>query len=250
MSDKRSKRNTTKNDKNNKKGSKNRTFRTLRLENNAEILAKTTYIKDTKCFKINDIDIDKIRVSDKKLYHKEHNSYKYYVLYEHDDEYIPLKIILRDVVGYYNDYKDNGKTMNFKVDDDSLGKIIDIFEYIEEKLKIDLNNFAYESKGEEYLKTKVSDEACFRKDKDKEINAIPNKNTKYNCRVLLQIQSVYYSMENKNIKYCPQVLIEQCGYRVFSNDKLIDPEHIFTNSEPDDSDESEEEFNENNVCDK
>ena len=99
-----------------------------------------------KCFRINDIDINKIRVPDKKLYNKEHKNY--YVFYEHDDKYILLKIILRDVVGYYNDYKDNGKTINSKFDDDSLDKIINIFEYIEEKLKIDLNNFTYESKGE------------------------------------------------------------------------------------------------------
>ena len=43
----------------------------------------------------------------------------------------------------YNDYKDNGKTMNFKLDDDSLGKIYDIFWHIEEKLKIDLSDFTY-----------------------------------------------------------------------------------------------------------
>ena len=58
------------------------------------------------------------------------------------------------MVGYYNDYKDNSKTINFKLDDDSFSKIIDIFDNIEEKLKIDLNNFTYESKGEEYLKKK------------------------------------------------------------------------------------------------
>ena len=57
------------------------------------------------------------------------------MFYEHNDKYIPLKIILIDVVGYYNGYKDNGKTMNFKLDDNSLHKIIDIFYYIEEKLK-------------------------------------------------------------------------------------------------------------------
>ena len=213
MSDKRSKKNTTKS---NKKASKNSKIPTLRLDNNDEIPAKTTYIKDTECFRINDIDINKIRVSDKKLYNKEHNSYKYYVFYEHDDKYIPLKIILRDVVDYYNDYKDNSKydskcsakTMNFKLDDHSLNKIIDIFEYIEEKLKIDLNTFTYESKGEDYLKTKVSDETCFRKDNT--TNIIPNENTKYNCRVLLQIQSVYYSMKDKDMKYYPQELIEQC----------------------------------------
>ena len=84
------------------------------------------------------------------------------------------------MVSYYNDCKDNCKTMNFKLDDDSLNKIIDIFEYIEEKLKIHHNNFTYESKGEDYLKTKVSDETCFRKDKDDQTIIIPNENTKYN----------------------------------------------------------------------
>ena len=38
---------------------------------------------------------------------------------------------IKDVVGYYNDYKGNGKAMNFKLDDDSLDKIYDIFEHIE-----------------------------------------------------------------------------------------------------------------------
>ena len=154
MSDKRSKKNTTKNNKNNKT-SKNRKILTLRLDNHDEIPAKITYIKDTECLRISEIDTNKIRVSDKNLYNKEHNSCKHYVYYEHNDKYIPLKVILRNAVGYYNDYKDNGKTMNFKFDDNSLDKIIDLFEQIEERLKIDLSNFTYESKGEEYLKTKM-----------------------------------------------------------------------------------------------
>ena len=78
MSDKRPNNNTTKN---NTKASKNRKSSTLRLDNDAEIPAITTYIKGTESFKINDIDIDKIRVSNKKLYKKEHNSHKYYVFY-------------------------------------------------------------------------------------------------------------------------------------------------------------------------
>ena len=123
----------TKKNKKNNKALKNRKIPTLRLDDDAEIPAKTTYINDIECFKINNIDINKMRVSDKKLYNNEHNSYKYYVFYEHDDDkYIPLKIILRDVVGYYNDYKDNSKydyknsakRMNFKLDDDSLDKFM------------------------------------------------------------------------------------------------------------------------------
>ena len=156
------------------------------------------------------------------------------MFYEHDDEYNPLKIILKDAVGYYNDYKDNGKydvkhsakRMNLKLDDNSMNKIYDIFEHIEQKLGIDLNNFTYESKGEEYLKTIESDETCFIK--NNKTNIISNENTKYNSRVLLQIQPVYYNMENKDIRYYVQVLLDQCVYRPFSNNILVDPDISFT----------------------
>ena len=262
MSDKSSKKNITENK---KKASKNGKIPTLRLDNGVETPAKTAYIKNTKHFKINDIDIDKIRVSDKKLYNKSHNSYKYYMFYEHSDEYIPLRIVLKDVVGYYNDCKDNSKydtkysakriSLRVSDDDDSLDKAYDILIDIEERLGIDLNNFMYESRGEEYLKTIVSDETCFRKSKDNKTNIIPNENTNYICGVLLQIQSVYYSMkDNGDIRYYPQVLIEQCGYKTFSNNVLFHPDLEFTDTEPDsqpnDSDVSEEEINENTVFDE
>ena len=59
------------------------------------------------------------------------------------------------------------------------------------------------------------------------------------------------SDDNGNIVYYPQVLLEQCGYRLFSNNKLIHPDLIFTDSKPNpEPDESEEEFNENTVCDE
>ena len=123
------------------------------------------------------------------------------MFYEHDDEYIPLRIILKDVVGY------SSKSMNFRISDDDglIIKFYDIFGHIRLKLGIDLNDFTYKSNGgEEYLKTSVSDETCFRENKD---NRIANKNIKYTYRVLLQIQSVYFSMkDNKDdIKYYPHV---------------------------------------------
>ena len=84
------------------------------------------------------------------------------MFYEYDDDkYIPLKILLKDMVGYYNDYKDNGKTMNLRLDGDSLDKIYDIFEHIQKKFKIDLSDFTYQSYFEEYLKTKASNETYF-----------------------------------------------------------------------------------------
>ena len=74
MSDKGTKKNTTKN---NKRASKNRKIPAFRLDNNDEVSTKTTYIKDTECIRITDKDVDKIRVPDKKLYKKHHNSYMY-----------------------------------------------------------------------------------------------------------------------------------------------------------------------------
>ena len=122
------------------------------------------------------------------------------------------------------------------------------------QLKIDLSDFTYQSHFEEYLETKVSNETCFKKDKDNKTNIFANEKNKYDCRVLLQVQSVYYSMNNKDdIVYYPQVLLEQYGYRLFSNNKLIHSDVIFTDTEPDsesnDSDESEEEINQNTVFD-
>ena len=56
MTDKRSKKNTTKNNKNT---TKNKGILKLKLDNGVEIPAETAYAKATKYFKINDIDIDK-----------------------------------------------------------------------------------------------------------------------------------------------------------------------------------------------
>ena len=131
--------------------------------------------------------------------------------------------------------------MNFKLDDNSLEKIIDIFYYIGKILNIDLDNYMYkEKKGDTYFKTKVSDETCFRKDKDKTTNIIPNEKTKYNYGVLLQI-SVYYK-NNEDENYYPQVLLQSCRYTFIANNKLIHDVFDFTDTEPES--ESEEEFNE------
>ena len=62
MGNNKSKKNTTKNS---KKLLKNRKTFTLKLDSGDKIQAKTTYMEDTECFEINDIDIHKIRVSDK-----------------------------------------------------------------------------------------------------------------------------------------------------------------------------------------
>ena len=100
MSNKKEKKDTAKNTSGTKK------IPMLKLDNKDKIAARIVYMNDNiKCFEINDIDINKIRISEKSLYSKQHNAYKYYVLYENNNEYIPLRITLKDVVGYYDVYK-------------------------------------------------------------------------------------------------------------------------------------------------
>ena len=167
MSDKRAKKDKKEHS---KKEQKNvRKIPQLKLDNGVEIPARMAYMKDNfKCFKINEIEINKIRVSGKKLYSKKHNLYKYYLLYEHDNKYVPLRILLKDVIGEYRVYRDgegnkDNKSMGFKLDGDSLRKVFNIFEYISDKKDIALKDFTYEIKGEDYCKTKVNDETCFKK---------------------------------------------------------------------------------------
>ena len=91
--------------------------------------------------------------------------------------------------------------MNFVLDDDSVDKIISIFECIEKKIKIGMNNYFYESGENTYLKTKTYRRTCFNKKGCKDTNiVVPDKNIKYECKPLLQIQSIYYVFEdNKDI---------------------------------------------------
>ena len=88
------------------------------------------------------------------------------MLYEHNNEYMPLRITLKDLVGYYDVYNDD-KRINFKINDELSDKIYqsleDIFEHIEEKLNITFNGFTFEKKnGESYFKIKLTDETCFK----------------------------------------------------------------------------------------
>ena len=107
---------------------------------------------------------------------------------------------MKDFIGYYNvcentDAKYSIKEINFKLcgeDYDLLCKIDSIFEHIEEKSRIDLENHFYaDNRGAEYLKTILSNEAIFKDD------IIPNENTKYDCRVILRIQSVYHRTKHE-----------------------------------------------------
>ena len=188
------------------------------------------------------------------------------MLYEHNNEYMPLKITLKDVVGYYDVYSDD-KRMNFNIDDELSDKIYqrlsNILEHIEEKLNVTLNDFTFEKKGERYFKIKVTDETCFKENinptsilkegkvtlRECDVNFIQKENVMYTCRALLQIKSVSFKIKDKNddISYYPQLLLQQCACKQFINKVICHPDLEFTDTEP--KSESGEEINESTVLD-
>ena len=244
----------------------------LKLDNKDKIPARILYAKDNDdCFGTDEIDINKIRISEKSLYSKQHNAYKYHVLYRHNNKYMPLRIIMKDVVGYYDVYNGNDKRMNFKVNNDEHADKIyqeleNIFEHNEENLGITLNDFTFEKKGGSYFKIKVTDETCFKENikpnlilkedkvtsKESDANFTQKENVMYTCRVLLQIQSVFFKIKDKNdnISYYPQLLLQQCAYKRFIYNTILHPEVESTDTEPESESESEEEINESTVLDE
>ena len=71
-----------------------------------------------------------------------------------DNEYVPLRITLLDVTGFYNIFQGGSKTINFMLNDDLLVKIIDISEDIGKELNIDLDNYFYDGKRGIYSKSR------------------------------------------------------------------------------------------------
>ena len=181
------------------------------------------------------------------------------MLYEHNNEYMLLRITLKDLVGYYDVYNED-KRMNFKINDELSAKIYqsleNIFEHIEKNADINLNDFTFEEKGENYFKTKVTDETCFKEGKvikkESDANFIPKKNVMYTCRALLQIQSVFFEIKDKkdDISYYPQLLLQQCICKRFINKVIFHPDLEFTDTEPESESESEEEINDSTVLDE
>ena len=69
---------------------------------------------------------------------------------------------------------------------------------------------------------------------------------------MLQIQPIFFNMEDNkdDIRYYPQLLLEQCACKLFINNTIFHSELKFTDTERDSNSESEEEINENTVLDE
>ena len=187
---------TKKTNKSNKEARNTKKPITVRLNDGTTVNASTIYEEGTTIFGINDLDISKIKVSDKKHYSKGHDSYKHYVFYEHNNKHIPLKMFVLNVTGRYHSFNDGSKTMSFILNSALLEKIDEIFSDIEAKLGFEINDFTYNKGHSQCFKTKVTDKTCLRLYIDIEENILPRQGTDYNCRVLVKIESAFFNNRN------------------------------------------------------
>ena len=110
---------------------------------------------------------------------------------------------------------------------------------LRKKLSITLNDFTFGKNDGSYFKIKVTDETCFKENIKpnlilKEGKVTPKENVMYTCRILFQIQSVFFEIKDKkdDIIYYPQLLLDQCAYNCFINKVIFHSDLEFTDNEP------------------
>ena len=151
------------------------------------------------------------------------------------------------LAGYYNKYRDEdgkysgsvSKTMKFVISDNLVDNINDIFNHIGEKLDFALQEWFHKSEFNYYLKTKIYKITCF----SKKVFEDDHKNTKYECKPLLQIRSfIMFKKIKKHIFCYPQMRLEQVGYKDFIEYNIAYKDFMFTDRDP----ELEKAFNDDN----
>ena len=117
-------------------------------------IKKSSFYKNKKLFKLNDIDVNKILVSKKESYCTK-NSLKYFIGYNDGDAIRPLCILLPQMIGYVKHF-DSNETMSFKVSDNKLlKKYKKIWEKVDKILNIKFDSEPIYGDVDKYIKTKI-----------------------------------------------------------------------------------------------
>ena len=115
---------------------------------------KSNFYKNKKLFNLNDIDVNKILVSEKESYGTK-NSLKYFIGYNDGAAIRPLCVILPQMIGYVKHF-DSNKTMYFKVNDNKLLKKYNkIWEKAGNLLNIEFDSEPVYGDVDKYIKTKI-----------------------------------------------------------------------------------------------
>ena len=156
-------------------------------------------------FSIDDIDVNKIVVSNKVSFDK--NRFKYFTGYKDTKKILPLFIFLPKMSAYRRNF-DKTKCMIFLIKDN---KLLEKYNEIQEKVR-NINYKEFDSNpvcNEKYIKTKI-------KDYNKKVNTnfngnkMPIESLECNCLSVILLNSFY----KKDNKYYPQMFLEECKYVV------------------------------------
>ena len=152
-----------------------------------------------------DVIVDKIVVSNKVKGNNE--TVKYYIGYI-DESVVPLCLILPQMSGWIKYFENGGKNLSFKIEDD---EVYIKYNNIWNKVKELLGNIKLSSDviyDDQYIKTKVKTfnmvKTLFSDD------IIPEEKVECECISFISADSVL----KIDIKYDPQVYLEQCKYKV------------------------------------
>ena len=172
-------------------------------------IIKSAFHKNKKPININEVDIKRIALSNKKSLSKD--SFKYFIEQRHEGNAFPspLCIKLPQMNTYAKYFDKNSKYMNHLVKDEKiLKKYLKIWNKIKSLIKKELNSEpVYNDK---YIKTKIK----IYNDKvytNFQHNKIPKDNEYCACLSVILLDSIFV---NSNKEYCPQIFLEECKYAI------------------------------------
>ena len=169
-------------------------------------IKKSDFYKNKKAFQIDNIDVNKILVSEKEPYDT-NNTLKYFIRYNDNDVIRPLCLRLLQMNGYTKKFNEN-VTMSFRVNNKQLLKYYNkLWEKIEKLRRINFESKPVYGDDDKYIKTKIkiytgSTVTNFHNKK------MPKE--KAPCKYLSVIMLDSVIKANKN--YYPQTLLEECKY--------------------------------------
>ena len=178
-------------------------------------ITKSAFHKNKKPININEVDIKRIALSDKKSLGKD--SFKYFIKYRHGGNAFPspLCIKLPQMNAYTKYFDENSKYVNHLVEDEKiLKKYFKIWNKIKSLIKKELNSEpVYNDK---YIKTKIKiyNDRVYR---NFQHNKIPKDNEYCACLSVILSDSIFV---NSNKEYYPQIFLEECKYAI-KDEKII-----------------------------
>ena len=120
---------------------------------NNKKIKRSNFYKNTKAFKIDEIDVNNILVSKEEAY-RSNKSIKYFIGYN-DKVIRPLYIKLPQMIGYVKCCESN-KTMSFKVNDNKLlKKYNEIWKKAKKLLNIKFDSGPVSGDNDKYIKTET-----------------------------------------------------------------------------------------------